>query len=53
MNEYTLEELKEKLASQFDEETLIDLLGINSFQIVEAFSGLIEDNYNKLMREVD
>lgn len=49
----TLEELKEKLAERLDEITLLELLGINSYDIVERFEDLIENNYDKLMKEIE
>ena len=48
----TLEELKQKLAERLDEITLLEILGITSYDIVERFSDLIEDNYDKLHREI-
>lgn len=48
-----LHELKERLASNYDECSLIDLLGINSYQIVEAFSDLIEDRMDELVSLFD
>ncbi len=49
----TLKELKELLSQQYDPESLVDLLGVSSEQIVEAFSDVIEDNYNKIIKEVE
>lgn len=49
----TVEELSQKLAEQYDEVTLIDVLGVNSFDIVEAFQELIEEQYDKLIGEVE
>jgi hypothetical protein len=51
--EYTIEELKEKLASQLDETTLLEILGINTYSIVEKYTDLIEENYTKLIGEVE
>lgn len=48
----TLEELKEKLASRLDEITILELLEINSYDLVERFSDLVEDNYDKLIDEI-
>jgi hypothetical protein len=39
----TLEEIKEALAEQFDEVDILDMLGVNSFTLVNRFSDLIED----------
>ena len=49
----TLEELKEKLAEQIDEITLLDMLGITSYDLVERFEDIIEDKFDKLEREID
>jgi hypothetical protein len=49
----TLEELKEKLAEQIDEITLLDILGITSYDLVERFEDLIEDKFDKLEKEID
>jgi hypothetical protein len=48
----TLEELKDRL-SMIEEVMLIELLGVQSPQIVEAFSDLIEENQNKLRKEIE
>lgn len=50
-NELPLNELKEKL-SDLDEITLIEVLGVDSEEIVEAFSDMIEDRYSELLKEV-
>ena len=42
----TLEELKEKLAEQLDEITLLDILGITSYDLVERFEDIIEDKFD-------
>jgi hypothetical protein len=49
----TLEELKEKLAEQIDEITLLDILGITSYDLVQRFEDVIEDKFEKLEKEVD
>jgi hypothetical protein len=41
----TLQEIKEKLAEEFDEITLLEVLNINSFDLVDAFFDRIEDKY--------
>jgi len=48
----TLNELKERLAQEYDEVTLIDILGVTSEEIVEAFEDRILAKYNELEREV-
>lgn len=49
MSELTLEELKEKLKG-LDEITLLELLGIYSDELVEAFEDRIEEEQDKLKR---
>jgi hypothetical protein len=48
----TLEELRERLKS-LDEVSLLELLCINSEDLVKAFSDYIEDNCESLINEVD
>jgi hypothetical protein len=47
----TLEELRERLKS-LDEVSLLELLNINSEDLVKAFSDYIEDNFESLINEV-
>lgn len=49
----TLEELKLRLAQEFDEVTLLEMLNINAELIVEAFSDIIEENYDELITKVE
>lgn len=49
----TIEELKTKLAQELDEVTLLELLDISAEELVQAFHDKIEDNFNKLVREMD
>ena len=49
----TLVELRLKLAELFDEVTLLELLNINSFDLIEAFAERVEDNYEKLIAELE
>ena len=48
----TFEELKEKL-KQVDEVTLLELLNIQSDDIVERFEDYIEDKQEQLTKEID
>ena len=48
-----LAELKERLAERFDEQTLLDMLGVNSFQLVERFSDIIEENIEYFENQVE
>lgn len=41
----TLQEIKRKLAEEYDEITLLEVLNINSFDLVDAFFDRIEDKY--------
>ena len=51
-NAVTLNELKEEL-SKVEETLLIELLGLNSSQIVEEFEYLIVDKFEELENEID
>lgn len=48
----TLNELKEEL-SKVEETLLIELLGLNSSQIVEEFEYLIVEKFEELENEID
>lgn len=48
----TFVELKEKLA-QLDEVTLLELLDVNSEQLVNAFEDVIEDRYETILSKVE
>jgi hypothetical protein len=48
----TIVELKERLAAQFDELTILDMLEVDSKMLVDAFTELVEENYDKLVAEV-
>lgn len=45
----THEELKALVSARVDEVTLIDILGLTSEDIVEAFADLLEDNRYKFL----
>lgn len=49
----TLCELKEKLAENYDETLLLELLEINSSDIVERFLDRIENRYDQLAPEFE
>lgn len=51
MTSLTFEELKERLA-MLDEVTLLEILNIHSYDLVQRFEDLIEDNQDKLEREI-
>lgn len=44
-----LTELKERLAIEFDEITLLEMLDIDSEQLVQAFADKIEERYDILV----
>jgi hypothetical protein len=48
----TLVELKEKLM-QFDEIDIIELLDLTSENILDRFEDVVEDNYDKLIKEIE
>lgn len=49
----TLTELKEKIVEQVDEVDIIDLLGLTTEDIVNAFEDRIEDKWEILERELE
>jgi hypothetical protein len=48
----TFEEVREQL-KQLDEVLLLELLGASSEDLVERFQDIIEDNHDKLERELE
>jgi hypothetical protein len=48
----TLQELQERL-KRLDELSLLELLDVTSEEIVEMFVDRIEENFDRLMNEVD
>lgn len=49
----TLEELKERLAKEFDEVTLMEILGVTSEDLLDAFEERILSKFEELHREVE
>jgi hypothetical protein len=50
----TLPELKQRLADKYDPESLLETLGLNTTEaLVEVLNDYIEENYDKLVLEVD
>jgi hypothetical protein len=47
----TLIELREKIADNYDEITILELLEINAEDLVEAFSDRIDERFEKLAAE--
>ena len=52
MYSLTLQELKERL-KRLDELSLLELLDVTSEELVEMFVDRIDDNFDRLMNEVD
>lgn len=52
MTTLTLPELRERLKS-LDEVMILELLDISSEELVETFSDIVENNYTRLVKEVD
>lgn len=48
----TLQEILSKLADQYDEVTLLELLNITSYDLVEAFYDRIEERYEYFNKEL-
>lgn len=48
----TLQEIKEKLAEEYDEITLLEVLNINSFDLVDAFFERIEERYEYFNKQL-
>ena len=49
----TLTELQEKLASYYDEVSLLEILNINSFDLVERFADRVERKADALAEEFE
>jgi hypothetical protein len=49
----TLEELKELISERVDEVDIVDLLGLTTQDIVEAFSDKIEERLAKILNYLD
>lgn len=48
----TLQEITKKLAEQYDEITLLEVLNIDSYDLVEAFFDRIEEKYEYFNKEL-
>jgi hypothetical protein len=48
----TLQEISKKLAEQYDEITLLEILNIDSFDLVEAFFDRVEERYEYFNKEL-
>lgn len=48
----TLQEIKEKLADEYDEITLLEVLNINSYDLVDAFFERIEERYEYFNKQL-
>lgn len=49
----TLPELKEKIVQQVDEVDIIDLLGLTTEDIVNAFEDKIENKWDRIVEELE
>lgn len=49
----TLEELKERMAERMDEQSILEILAIDSYQLVDAFSDTIEEMYEKIAPQME
>lgn len=49
----TLEELKSYIAKNVNEVDLLELLNISAEELVEAFSDEIEENFDKLINDLE
>jgi hypothetical protein len=50
----TLEELKQRLAAKYDPDEMLERLGlVDSEILVEVLSDFIEENYERLLEEVE
>lgn len=48
----TIEELAQRLATMSDEVSILEILNINSFDLVERFQDRIEANYDALLEDM-
>ncbi len=48
-----MEEIKERLAERFDEVVLLELLNVNSFDLVNRFEDLIENRIEYFAKQVE
>lgn len=53
MQELTLEELKSRIVNQMDGNELLELIDIKMEDLVEALTDHIENNYVKILQELD
>lgn len=48
----TLDEIKERIKVQFDEELLLDILGLDITELVDILEEQIEDNIEDILRHL-
>lgn len=53
MHELTLEEMKSRIVDQMDGDELLMILDITMDDLVEALTDHIEENYVKILQELD
>lgn len=49
---FTIEEIKERLLQEYDQDTLLELLDISAEELLERFHDKVEANYNRLLKEI-
>ena len=50
---YTLDELREKLLTRYEIDDIIELLDINSEELVDRFEDKVINRIEKIQREID
>jgi hypothetical protein len=48
----TLEELSQRIAERLDEETILEVLEIDSFELVAQFKDKIDERYDRLVADL-
>jgi hypothetical protein len=49
----TFDEVQDYLYDNFDEIMIMELLEINSYDLVSRFEDKLEENFDKILREID
>ena len=52
-NMLTLNDLRERIANNCDEISILEILNINSFDLVERFGDRIEERYDALVEDFE
>lgn len=53
MNNLTLEEIKQRIALQWDSDILLEVLNLDTSDLVEILEDYIIENYDKVLRELE